>query len=256
MFKLLFFVSATKWNYISFSFHQKLLWTLSMTIIQDYQFKYISHCLCMFYPEPFLFSAPTLHIIEWKSSSKEFLFVQLFFKPDNISRTTFRGDAWVNDITKNFCAYREISPLFTELFVFSYMSNISLLSGKTKSYEKGIEEISFRRKRMDREFWRFDGSPVDLKFCDIRIMSVTCPDFLIWLKKFSRIRGKFRKCYLPNISDSKIRQSLPSSNIWNAFAKKITFCENNFFHSFHHLLPVPTLVLAAILILWIPSPSG
>ena len=256
MFKLLFFVSATKWNYISFSFHQKLLWTLSMTIIQDYQFKYISHCLCMFYPEPFLLSAPTLHIIEWKSSSKEFLFVQLFFKPDNVSRTTFRGDAWVNDSTKNFCAYREISPLFTELFVFSHMSNNSLLSGKTKSYEKGIEEISFRRKRMDREFWRFDGSPVDLKFCDIRIMSVKCLDCLIWLKKFSRIRGKFRKCCLPNISDSKTRQSLPSSNIWNAFAKQITFCENDFFHSFYHLLPVPTLVFLAILILWIPSPSG
>ena len=151
MFKSLFFVFTIKWNHISFSIHQKPLWTLSTTIIQDYQFKYISHCLCMFYPEPFLFSVPTLHIIEWESSSKEFLFVQLFFKPDNISRTTFRGDAWVNDITINFRAYREISPLLAELFVFSHMSNSSLLSGKTKSSEKGIEEIYFRRKRMDRE---------------------------------------------------------------------------------------------------------
>ena len=210
----------------------------------------------MFYPEPFLFSAPTLHIIEWKSSSKEFLFVQLFFKPDNVSRTTFRGDAWVNDITKNFCAYREISPLLPELFVFSHMSNSSILSGKTKSSEKGIEEIHFRRKRMDREFWRFDGLPIDLKFCDIRIMSVKCLDCLIWLKKFSRIRGKFQKCYLPNISDSKIRQRLPSSNIRNAFVKEIVFCKKDFFHSFCYLLPVPTLFLAAISILYIPSPSG
>ena len=256
MFKLLFFVFTIKWNGVSFSIQQKLLWTLSTTIIQDYQFKHISHCLCMFYPEPFLFSAPTLHIVEGKSSSKEFLFVQLIFKPDKNSRTTFRGDAWVNDITKNFCAYREISPLLPELFVFSHMSNTSLLSGKTKSSEKGIEEIYFHRKRIDREFWRFDGSPIDLKFCDIKIMSVKCLDCLIWLKKFSRIRGKFQKCYLPNISDSKIRQSLPSSNIWNAFAKKIIFCENDFFHSLYHLLPVRTLVLVAILILWLPSPSG
>ena len=138
-------------------------------------------------PRAFLFSALTVHIIEWKSSSKELLFVQLFFKPDNISRTTFRGDTWVNDSTKNFCSYREISPLLPELFVFSHLSNSSILSGKTRSYEKGIEEIYFRRKRMDREFWRFDGSPVDLKFCDIRIMSVKCLDCLFWLKKFRKL---------------------------------------------------------------------
>ena len=68
--------------------------------------------------------------------------------------------------------------------------------------------------------------------------------------------GKFQKCYLPNISDSKIRQRLPSSNIGNAFVKEIVFCKNDFFHSVCYLLPVPTLFLAAISILYIPSPSG
>ena len=58
MFKLLFFVFTIKSNGTSFSIHQKLLWILSTTIIQDYQFKYILHSLCMFYPESFLFSAP------------------------------------------------------------------------------------------------------------------------------------------------------------------------------------------------------
>ena len=66
-------------------------------------------------------------------------------------------------------------------------------------------------------------SRVDLKFCGIRIMSVKCLNCLIWLKEFSQIRGKFQKWYIPNISDSNIRQSLSSSNIWiafwNAFAK-------------------------------------
>ena len=90
-----------------------------------------------------------------------------------------------------------------------------------QSSGKGIEEIYFRRKRIDRDFWRFDSSPVDLKLCNIRIMSVKWLNYLIWLKNVSRIRGKFQKCYLPNISDSKIRQRLPSSNIGNAFAKEI-----------------------------------
>ena len=88
-----------------------------------------------------------------------------------------------------------------------------------QSSAKGIEEIYFHRNRMDREFWRCDGSPVDLKLCDIRIMSVKCLNCSVWLKKVSRIRGKFQKFYLLNISDSKIRQCLPSSNIWNAFAE-------------------------------------
>ena len=191
--------------------------------MQGYQFKYISRCLCIFYPEPFLFSAPTLHIIECKGSYKEFLFVQLFFKSDHISHATFRGGAWVNDITKNCGAYCEIPPFVPELFVYSHMSNGSVLSGKTKSSGKGIAEIYFRRNRMDRQFWRFDDSPVDLKFCGIRIISVKCLNCLIWLKKFSWIRGKFQKCYISNISDSNIRQSLSISNIWiafwNAFAK-------------------------------------
>ena len=131
MFFLFFFKCSNcyffhkKWNNISFLFHLKLLWILSTTIMQDYQFKYISHSSCIFYPEPFLFSAPTVHIIEWKSSCKEFLFVQLFFKSDNISLTTFRGNTWVNDITKNCGAYREIS-------LYSHMTNGSLLSGKTE----------------------------------------------------------------------------------------------------------------------------
>ena len=117
---------------------------LSANVMQDYQFKYISHCLCIFYPEPFLFSAPTLHITEWKGSCKEFLFVRLFFKSNNISRATFRG-AWVNGITKNCGAYREILPFVPEFFVYPHMNNGSLLSGKTKTSGKGIEETYYVR---------------------------------------------------------------------------------------------------------------
>ena len=167
------------------------------------------------------FFAPGLHIIEWKGSCKEFLFcsaVSFLFKSDNISRATFRGGAWVNDVTKNWGAYREIPPFVQELYVYYYMSNGSLLSGKTKSSGKSIEEIYFRRNRMDWQFWRFDDSPVDLKFCGIRIMSVKCVNCLIWLEEFSRIPGKFQKCYVPNISHSNIRQSLSSSNISIAFS--------------------------------------
>ena len=104
-----------------------------------------------------------------------------------------------------------------------------------QSSVKGIEEIYFHRNCMDREFWRFDGSPVDLTLCDIRIMSVKCLNCLIWLKKVSRIRGKFQKFYLLNISDSKSRQCLPSSNIWNAFAempRKSYFIRKIFFTLF------------------------
>ena len=191
--------------------------------MQDYEFKYISHCLCIFYPKPFPFSALTLHIKAWKGSCQEFLFVQLFFKSDDISRATFRGSAWVNDITKNCGPYCKIPPFVPELSVYSHMSNGSLLSGKTKSSGKGIEEIYFRRNRMNQQFWKFDDTPVDLKFCGNRIMSVKCLNCLIRLKEFSRIPCKFQKCYIPNILDSKIRQSLSSSNIWiafwNAFAK-------------------------------------
>ena len=142
--------------------------------MQDYQFKYVSHCLCIFYPESFLFPAPTLHIIEWKGSCKEFLFVQLFFKSDDISRVTFRG----NDITKNRRAYREIPPFVPELFVYSHMSNGSL-SGKTKSSGKVIEEIYFRRNCMDQKFLIFDDSRVDLKFFSLRMRSVKCLNCLI-----------------------------------------------------------------------------
>ena len=128
---------------------------LSTAIMQDYQFKHISHCFCIFYPEPFLFSAPTLHMIEWKSSCKEFFLLQLLFKSDNISHTIFRGDAWVNDITENSGVYCKISPLLPEIFACSHMRNSSLLSGKTKSSGKDIEEMYFRRKRIDRELWWF-----------------------------------------------------------------------------------------------------
>ena len=114
--------------------------------MENYEFKYISHCLCIFYPKPSNFSAPTLHIKEWKDSCKEFLFVQLFFKFDNIPQATFRGDDWVNEITKNCGAYREIPLLLIELFLYSHIINCSLLSGKTKSSGKGIERIYFRKK--------------------------------------------------------------------------------------------------------------
>ena len=224
MFKLLFFSQKMKKYFVFIS-----LKTTLDTFNNDNAGLPVwiySHSFCIFYPEPFLFSAPTLYIIEWKSSCKEFLFVQLFFKSDNISLTTFREHAWVNGITKNCGAYREISPLIPKLFVYSHMTNGSLLSGKTE-LGKGIEERHFRRKRMDREFWRFDSSPVDLKLCNIRIISVKFLNCLIWLKEISRIRGKFQKCYLPNISGSKTRLSFPSSNFWNAFAEKVIFCMND-----------------------------
>ena len=125
--------------------------------MQDYKFKYISHCLCIFYPNPFNFSAPTLHIIEWKGPCKEFLFVQLFFKSDNIPQATLRGSDWVNNVTKNCGIYREIVTLLPELFLYSHIINDSLLSGKTKSSGKGIEEIwYFRKSCIDRQLWRFD----------------------------------------------------------------------------------------------------
>ena len=111
------FTFTIKWNNISFSIHQKLFWMFSAIIMEDQQFKYTSHCLCIFYPEPFHFFAPTLHIIEWKGSWKEFVFIQLFFKSENISRAKSRGGAGVNDITKNCGAFREILPLLPELFV-------------------------------------------------------------------------------------------------------------------------------------------
>ena len=124
--------------------------------MQDSQFKYTSHCLCIFYSKPFNFSAPTLNIIERKGSYKEFLFVQLFFKSDNIPQATFRGGDWVNNVTKNCCAYREIPSLLSELFLYSHIINGSLLSRKTKSSEKGIVEIwYFPKSRMDRQLWRF-----------------------------------------------------------------------------------------------------
>ena len=112
-----------KWNDISSSIHQKVFWILSATIMQDQQFPSVSQCLCVSYPEPFLFSAPTLQIKEWKGSWKEFLFLHLLFKSDNISCATFRGGACVNDITKNCGVYCEIPPLLLELFVFSHMTN-------------------------------------------------------------------------------------------------------------------------------------
>ena len=159
--------------------------------MQDYQFKHISHCLCIFDPEPFLFFALALDIIEWKGSCKEIFFVQLFLFCLNL--ITFRGGAWVNDITKNPGDYREVTHFVRELFVYSHISNGSLLSGKTKSSGKSIEEIwYFPMNRMERQFWRFDDSRVDLKFCDIRIMSVKCLNCLIWLKECPRIQGKFQ----------------------------------------------------------------
>ena len=86
MFKLRFFVSTINWSDISFSIHQKLLWILLANLMQDYQFKYISHCSCIFYPMPFLFFAPTMHIKEWKSSCKEF-----FLFSCSLNLITFRA---------------------------------------------------------------------------------------------------------------------------------------------------------------------
>ena len=179
MFKLPLFVFTIKSSDTFFSIHQKVLWILSANVMQDYQFKYILHCLYTFYLQPllfFLFFAPGLQIIEWKGSCKELLFcsaVSFLFKSDNISRATFRGGAWVNDIIKNCGDSREIPPFVPELFIYSHMSNGSLLSGKTRSSGKSIEEIwYFPRSCMERQFWRFDDWRVDLKFCDIRIMSV------------------------------------------------------------------------------------
>ena len=140
--------------------------------MQDYQFNYISHCLSIFYPEPFHYSAPTLRIIESNGSYKEFLFIQLLFKSDNISLAIVRGCTWANDITKYCGAYCEILSLLLELSVYSHRSNDSLLSGKTKSFGKGTEEIYFCKNRMDRQFLGFDDSRTDLKFCDNRMMSV------------------------------------------------------------------------------------
>ena len=78
-----------------------MLWILSANIVQDYQFKYIWHCLSTFYPEPFLLFAPALLIIEWKCSCKELPFgsaVSFLFKSDNISRAACRGGAEVLEL--------------------------------------------------------------------------------------------------------------------------------------------------------------
>ena len=112
-----------------------LPWILSTTIMQDYQFKYILRSFCIFYAESVLFSAPILHMIEWRSSRKEFLFVQLFFKSDNISPTTFRGHAW------NCGAYRATLPFLLDFFVYIHMTNASLLSGKTELCERHRRNI-------------------------------------------------------------------------------------------------------------------
>ena len=85
MFKLATFVFTIKWNDISFSISQKLLRITSAIIMQDYQFKYISHSLCIFYPETFHISAPTLHIIEWKGSCRS-----LFLFNCSLNLRTFR----------------------------------------------------------------------------------------------------------------------------------------------------------------------
>ena len=80
--------------------------------------------------------------------------------------------AWVNDITTNGDGHREIPHLLPELFLYSHMISGSLLSGKIKSSQKGIEEIYFRKGRTEQQFRRFDNKRVDLKFCDLKIMSV------------------------------------------------------------------------------------
>ena len=84
--QIVVFTFTIKWNNISFSIHQKLFWMFSAIIMEDQQFKYTSHCLCIFYPEPFHFFAPTLHIIEWKALEKS-----LFLFNYSLNLKTFRA---------------------------------------------------------------------------------------------------------------------------------------------------------------------
>ena len=58
-----------------------------------------------------MYNQPAYNIIEWKGSCK-FLFAQLLFKSDTISRPIFRG----NDISRNCGAHREIPSFAPELF--------------------------------------------------------------------------------------------------------------------------------------------
>ena len=91
----------------------------------------IFYIVCLSFTQNlFFFFPPALHIIEWKGSCKELLFcsaVSFLFKSDNISRATYRGGALINDITKIFDNYPKIPPFVPELFVYSHMSNGSLL---------------------------------------------------------------------------------------------------------------------------------
>ena len=116
IFKLLFFVFTIKSNGTSFSIHQKLLWVLSTTIIQDYQFKYILHCLCMFYPEFFLFSAP-------KALPRSFFLFNCFLNLRTFRAPHLEETLELLTLPKTAGAYRKISPLLPQLFVYSHMSN-------------------------------------------------------------------------------------------------------------------------------------
>ena len=84
MFKSPFFFHSKIKRYLVFNL-PKTTFNIFSDHNADYQFKYISHCLCVFYPEPFNFSAPTLHIIEWKGSCKEFLLLNF-----SLNLITFR----------------------------------------------------------------------------------------------------------------------------------------------------------------------
>ena len=151
-----FFVFTIKSNGTSFSIHQKLLWILSTTIIQDYQFKYILHCLCMFYPESFLFSAP-------KALTRSFYLFNCFLNMRTFSAPHLEETLELLTLPKTvalIAKFHRCSHSFSSTLIW------------VTAAVKGIDEIYFRRNRMDRDFWRFDGSPVDMKFCNIRVMSV------------------------------------------------------------------------------------
>ena len=139
MFKLLFFVYTKKKKDILFLLHLKLLWILSTTIMQDYQFKYISHSLSIFNPEPFLFSAPTLHVIEWRSCKEFFLFncssYLITFHPprleDTLQLITLPKTAAL--IAKLYPSYRSFSSTLIWLTAAFFQAK--------QSSRKGIEEI-------------------------------------------------------------------------------------------------------------------
>ena len=96
----------------------------------------------------------------------------------------------------------------------------AFFQAKQRVLERTLKKYIFCRKRMERQFWRFDDSRVDLGFCGIRIISVKCLNCLIWSKEFSWIRVREMSFNLAVISE-------------------LHFVMHLLFHSFYYLLPVP-----------------